>query len=327
LVNDFKDYGWYDVEEHVGVLNGESKPDFSKKILISTYHSVTKRPQSFFEPYKAMIVDEAQVQANNSMMTISKKCVNTKYVVGFSGTLPSELICYKRIIGALGPVITRVTTKELQDRGIVSDLKIKGILLKYNTEFISNNKNREYHDEIKEIISYKNRNKVLKYIIDSVKLTDNTLILVQYIEHIKAIKEYLEEVYGKTHSIRVIYGKTKVEEREEIRLGIDDSESTILLATYSTVGAGFSTKNLKNLIFGSSYKKEIKVLQAIGRSLRKFLTKDYAQLFDICDDWRYITPKGNVIENTVYKHFVTRLGYYNEQSFKYVIEKVYIDSL
>ena len=98
---------------------------------------------------------------------------------------------------------------------------------------------------------------------------------------------------------------------------MDQEENLILLGTYATLSTGINIKRLHHVIFASSYKSKIKILQSIGRGLRTHETKEKMVLWDVVDDLRYTTRNGTKGKNHVYKHFEERLKFYNEQEFKF----------
>ena len=76
-------------------------------------------------------------------------------------------------------------------------------------------------------------------------------------------------------------------------------------------------KNIKNIIFTSPSKSVIRVLQSIGRGLRKAEDKDMVTVYDIGDD---LTWKGK--KNYTLEHMVERIKMYNEENFNYKLVKV-----
>ena len=68
MYSDFQDYGWDDLEDHVEMLYSGKKPTFKKEILISTWQSLEKEDQEFFEVYDACVVDEC-VNENTMILT------------------------------------------------------------------------------------------------------------------------------------------------------------------------------------------------------------------------------------------------------------------
>lgn len=330
LVNQFyqdcKDYGWSACESYTDILYSGKKPDWSKPILISTWQSLYKKPISFFENFKTVLVDETHNSKSNSVKSILEKCINAEYRLGFTGTLPTDKIDIYTIYGYLGNKIFDITSKELMDRGILSQMKIANLLLKYSQEEIDVNKHRTYDEEVRFLIEHPKRNGVLKYIIDHIKPEENTLILCYMIEHLKAIKKYLQEKYP-NREIQEIYGEVDADKREEIRLDLENKEGVIIIGTFSTMSTGINLKKLHHIIFASSYKSKIKVLQSIGRGLRTHETKSKLILWDIVDDLTYIKKTGNIGKNYVYEHFEQRLEYYKTQGFSFINKNIMVENL
>ena len=71
------------------------------------------------------------------------------------------------------------------------------------------------------------------------------------------------------------------------------------------------------MVFASPSKSKIRVLQSIGRGLRKSETKSKATLLDIADDLQWKSKKNYTLE-----HFAERIKMYNEERFDYKIYKV-----
>jgi len=312
MYSDFKDYGWEDEKDFVDKLYSGQELT-GKPVLISTYQSLAKKSPEFFNKFDAVIVDEVHSAKAISIQQILKHCKNAEYRIGLTGTLPSNDADKWTLFGFIGPVIYDLSSKELIDQGILSQISINNLILKYPNSML---KSRiDYQQEVKDIIDYKNRNKALDYIIENSDKSHNTLILVQRIEHLKEVREYLQTKYSE-YTVYDIYGDTEASHREKIRKEIELKGSVLLVATFSTLSQGVNIKRLHNIVFFSSYKSEIKIIQSIGRGLRKHDTKEKMILWDCVDDLRY--RDGNkMIKNYAYKHWTNRKSYYEEQGFSY----------
>jgi superfamily II DNA or RNA helicase len=251
-----------------------------------------------------------------SIQAIAKNCVNAKYRIGYTGTLNTSECDKMTITGYIGPCLFKMKSNDLIDRGILSKIKIANILLKYPEDVINKNKNRPYEEEVRTINEYEDRNKVFDWIFSNIKDGENTLILCTQISHLEKLQKYLEEKLDDKYLIENIYGKTDVEEREHLRKLMDTEKNMILIGTYATMATGINIKRLHNIIFASSYKSKIKVLQGIGRGLRKHEDKDGMILWDLVDDLVYTTRNGTKYNNYVYEHWLERMKYYEESGFK-----------
>lgn len=82
----------------------------------------------------------------------------------------------------------------------------------------------------------------------------------------------------------------------------------IIVASFGTTSTGWSVRNLHNVIFGFPSKSFIRVVQSIGRGLRRSSTKSHCVLYDVVD---------NINENNfAWNHFLERVKIYTEQQFK-----------
>lgn len=335
MFSDFREYGWWDNYDDVSLLYGNSKHyDPNKKILISTWQSIHKKGQRFFEQFDAVLVDETHNAKSTSIQTVLKKCVNAEYKLGMTGTLPTEKIDRFNIFGYLGPVIYKLRSHELISRGFLTDIRIVNMFVRYSNKDVKDNKSRKYADEISFITKNGKRNKVLKHIISSnhVKDCENILILAQRLNHIDAIEKYLSDKYP-DRKILKISGVTNPDERERIRQYVECNNGVILVATYGTLSTGVNIPKLHHVIFASFYKSKIKVLQSIGRGLRLHKSKKIIFIWDIIDDMRWKKKTKNTSNkpsygyNYAFKHYLERKVFYDEQRFKCINKEIKLEEL
>lgn len=315
IFSDFVEYGWAQCSNHTEKLYSGEKPTFGKDVLITTYQSLMKRPASFFAKYNAIINDEAHTVKSTELQKIARKCVNADFRIGLTGTLPKVDADLYNITGMLGPVIYKLKSKKLIDSGVLSNIKIVNTFLKYPKEIDEKGRRRQYQDEINLIIKSPERMKVFDYIFNNIKDGQNSIILVDRIEHLNAIEEYIENNISDKYQLYIIHGGVKANVREQIRKVMDKESNVIMVATYATLSTGINIKRIHNVILGSSSKSEIRVLQTIGRGLRTHSEKNGVVIWDLIDDFSYKNRNGNLTKNHVYKHFEERYKYYKEQEF------------
>lgn len=114
-----------------------------------------------------------------------------------------------------------------------------------------------------------------------------------------------------------VYGNTETKTREEIRGIVENEKNAIIIASYGTFSTGINIRNLHNIVFASPSKSRVRVLQSIGRGLRKGDNKDSVLIFDIADDISYLSR-----QNFTYRHFQQRLNIYKTEELNYKVEKV-----
>lgn len=328
--NDFIDYGFTDISRETDKLYAKYSNEFNKDnirpILISTYQSLISKPNSFFKIFDCVIVDECHGvrSESKSLQKILKLCSNAEYRYGFTGTMPLENADVFTLVGYIGPVIYDIGAKELIDKGILSQIKIANLILKYPLESVKECKGRGYDYELKYILNYKPRNKVLDFIINNTPSNQNTLILLSRIEtHLKPVVDYLKVAFPNKR-IRVIHGGVDAVERENVRSILEKENGIILVASYKTVSTGMNVKNLHQIVFFSSYKSRSTVLQSVGRGLRKHKSKDKLIVYDVVDDLGYQSKRNVVYNNHIYLHWLERLKFYKQQGFAFVNKHINI---
>ena len=329
--NMIDDYGWKNFNNMAYTLNKDTPQKekdaifnvngMDKAFLITTWQSVQRKGPEFFDQFNAIIIDEVHgvTESGKVLANIAKLSYGAKYKIGLTGTLGENEADKQAVLGFIGPIVYQVKSKLLMDMGILSPIEIKNVICRYPAKIQNLVKGASYDKEVTIIEEHEPRNVIISDIIRSTSNTqDNVLLLVKHHEHLKLVKDHLDYHFGKTHVIEIIHGKISAKKREEIRVTMNKSRNYILLATFASAGTGMNIPNIDHVIFAASYKSKIKVLQSIGRGLRKSAGKDKMTLWDIVDDFSTIQGTGRrVKKNNVYKHFEKRLEYYVDQEFEY----------
>jgi len=314
MTNDFVDYGMDRNLIH-NIKAGEEKQT-NKPIVISTWQSLYKMPQSYFDQYSVVIGDECHLFKAKSLTNIMEKLVDCPYKFGFTGSLDNTEMHKLVLEGLFGPVKQFVNTKQLIDAGNLAKLKIKCLILKYPKEDCQLVRSMKYQDEVDWIVRNDKRNNFIKNLALSQK--GNTLLLYQFVDkHGRVLYDLVRKGAQDGRKIFFVSGGTSAEDRETIR-GITEREnSAIIVASLGTFSTGINIRNLHNIIFSSPSKSRIRNLQSIGRGLRQSSTKNEATLIDISDDLRY-----NNSINYALKHFAERVKLYNSESFNYKLYNI-----
>ena len=127
----------------------------------------------------------------------------------------------------------------------------------------------------------------------------------------------ISEAADNKRKVFYVSGKTPADTREEIRAITETEKDAILVCSYGTFSTGINIVNLHNIIFASPSKSQIRVLQSIGRGLRKGNNKTSAVFYDIADDMRHKNYM-----NFAIRHFYERINIYNEEKFSFKINEL-----
>ena len=307
MYKDFQDYG-FDSESYCHKIYSGREKISEYPVTITTWQSIYKLDRSFFEDYGVVIGDEAHLFKSKSLIQIMTKLHHAKYRFGFTGTLDGTQTHKWVLEGLFGPSYKIIRTSELMEKGHVSKLDIRCLVLKHKPKIFAT-----YEDEVQFIISHDKRNNFIKNL--SLDLKGNTLILFSRVEsHGKPLYELIYSAKKANRKVFFIHGGVDTEEREMVREITEREEDAIIIASYGVFSTGINIRNLHNVIFASPSKSRIRNLQSIGRVLRKGKNKTKAMLYDISDDCTYNSRK-----NYTLNHLIERIKIYNEEKFNYEI--------
>lgn len=309
LSSDFREYGFKgEIQE---IFHGQEHNHHT--IVITTWQSAKDFPKGWFHPFDLIIGDEAHTFNAKSLQRIMDSLENCMNRVGVTGSMNGAVVNELTLQGLFGAKKVLAKTKELQDKGYLAELKIKALLLQYSKEDRELVKKMDYVQERDFLIRNPRRNKFIRNLALSLK--GNTIVLFRNKEHGKVLYEVIQ-AQAKNRPVYFVDGDVDVEIREQIRKKINTDKDAIAVVSYGTFSTGINIVNLENIVFGSPSKGRIRVLQSIGRGLRKGGDKTVATLYDIVDDlsWkgRSVTHKNYMLE-----HFQERLNLYVAEQFPY----------
>lgn len=308
------DYGISDITK----WSGNNSPDLSKNILISNSQillSDVDSSISLLKEYDCVLVDECHKLKKKNSINSFIDGLKTPNRFGLTGTIPKEELDAWNVLGKLGPIIISKKSYDLRrDIGSISNVEVR--VLKFNHK----NKPKKYkpsvNEQYKPTGQYENeiefiygndwRNNTIVEI--SNKLNGNVLILVDRISHGESLKELFSESSKESY---FIHGEVPVEERAIIQNKMESQDNIVCIAMSEIFSTGISIKNLKYCVFMCIGKAYTRVLQSIGRTLRKHENKEKSVIFDITDNTKYSSD-----------HFKSRLNFYAEEKINYEIKEI-----
>ena len=312
MYSDFQDYGWSSETYCQKIYQGYDKK-ITKDVVISTWQSIYKMPKKYFEQFGCVIGDEAHMFKAKSLTGIMTKLYQCKYRFGLTGTLDGTQTHRLVLEGLFGGVEKITSTKELMESKTLANLNIKCVVLKHSDEDCEKVKGYSYSEEINYLALCNNRNNFITSLCN--RLDGNTLCLFQLVE--KHGVNLYNDMKNFDRKVFFVYGGTDTKTREEIRSITENEKNAIIVASYGTFSTGINIRNLHNIVFASPSKSRIRVLQSIGRGLRKSENKNSIELFDLSDDLSYKERP-----NFTLTHFNERLNIYNEEQFNYQIDRI-----
>jgi len=315
MYSDFKDYG-FDVDNNCHRIYSGKDKETDKDIVITTWQSIYKLHPVWFHEFGCIFGDEVHGFKSKSLSSIMNKAVNAEYRFGTTGTLDGTQVHKLVLEGLFGPVHRVTTTHELQQKDTLAKLDIDILLLQYSKEQCKEMEGKTYQEEIDFIVSNERRNKFISNL--AVDRNGNTLVLFNLVDrHGKVLRDLIETKLKDGQRLFYVSGETKTSDREQIRNIVEKQKNSIILASLGTFSTGINIKNIHNIIFASPSKSQIRVLQSIGRGLRKSDDGTDTHLFDIADDLHWKSRK-----NFTLLHSAERIKIYNNEKFPYKITQI-----
>ena len=230
----------------------------------------------FIQDVVCVIVDEvhmAKADALKTLLTGVMARVPIRW--GLTGTVPKEKFESQSLLVSLGPVISKLSASELQDRGVLAQCHVNIVQLIDHVEYA------EYQSELKYLLEEKGRLDAMAGLILQINKTGNTLVLV---DRVAAGTELVSRLGDKAVFVS---GATKSKTRQDEYDMVADSVDKIIVATYGVAAVGINIPRIFNLVLIEPGKSFVRVIQSIGRGIRKAEDKDHVQIWDITSTCKF----------------------------------------
>jgi superfamily II DNA or RNA helicase len=218
---------------------------------------------------------------------------------GLTGTIPKDDHEAVGCVCSLGPVVGNLTSKELQDKGVLADLDISILQLQDGTLGFSS-----YAQELKWLVTDPKRIDQISQIINGFAENGNTLVLIDRIKTGEMLTE-------RNSDWAFVRGSMKTQDRQDEYAEISEMDNKVIVATYGVAAVGINIPRIFNLIMLEPGKSFVRVIQSIGRGIRKAQDKDYVQVVDLTSNLKYSK-----------RHLTKRKAFYREQNFRHSVTKV-----
>ncbi len=294
FIGDMDEYG-IDIS-NIGRVNSNFK-EFDKDIVVSTWQSM-KNNLGQMTRFTTVIIDEVHGAKADKVLELLGACPQAKFRIGMTGTMPTDPLEYKNVLSLLGPVLIQYTGKDLANMGYISHCTVKRILVKYEDDL--NDKQNDYPFVKDVIFPNPYRLGLIKHLV--MKSKNSVLILIEKIEKEgEVLEEILTEAFPKKKVV-FLSGRDKAVIRDKARKLMNVSNNMVIIATFPIFQQGVNIKSLRTIILASSTKSFIRVIQSLGRALRKHVSKEVggAELWDICDQTKYLKEHGEKRE----RHYI-----------------------
>ena len=253
----------------------------------------------FIENVVCLIIDEVHMAKADVLKTLlTSVFAKTPIRWGLTGTIPKAKHESQSIFVSIGPLIGKLSASELQEKGVLAQCHVNIVQLKDDVEFTN------YQSELKHLLEDSKRLDTIANLINTIKDSGNTLVLV---DRVNAGKELIDRLPDAVF----VSGETKLTERKEEYDEIATSDDKVIVATYGVASVGINIPRIFNLVLIEPGKSFVRVIQSIGRGIRKAEDKDFVQIWDITSNCKFAK-----------RHLTQRKSFYNEANYPFDMEKL-----
>ena len=297
-------------ELDVGVYYGDRK-NLNKTHTICTWQSLNildKKSQDddallslaeFLDGVSTVIVDEVHMaKADVLKKLLTQNLSGAPIRWGLTGTIPKADHEYQALRASLGDVINHISAYDLQQMGVLSNCHVNVMQTAEWKEFGS------YAEELKYLVTNEDRMTYVSDMIKGIAETGNTLVLVNRIDSGKFIIEKIPEAVFVSGEVKTTARKAEYDE-------IKTSDNKIIVATFGVAAVGINIPRIFNLVLLEPGKSFVRVIQSIGRGIRKADDKDFVQIWDITASTKYAK-----------RHLTERKKFYKDAKYPFEIKKV-----
>jgi superfamily II DNA or RNA helicase len=294
----------------VGVFFGDRK-EFGRTHTICTWQSLnvllknTKNHEAeitiheFLQDVVCVIVDEVHMAKADALKTLLTGVMGQVPIRwGLTGTIPKEQYEFMSIRCSLGNVIGKLSANELQQQGVLAQCHVNIVQLMDHVEYTN------YQSELKYLLESKERIDYISEMIKRIAESGNTLILVDRVAAGQALTERIQDAV-------FVSGATKAAERQDEYDDVAISDGKVIVATYGVAAVGINIPRIFNLVLIEPGKSFVRVIQSIGRGVRKAEDKDFVQIWDITSTCKFAK-----------RHLTQRKAFYKEAKYPFTVEKV-----
>lgn len=239
-----------------------------------------------------------QIKADALKNLLTGPFANIPIRWGLTGTIPKDEVDRNTLKICIGEVVNQVTAASLQKKGILAQCKVNIVQIQDAVEFPN------YPSELKYLTTNQKRIDKIAGMVDNISQGGNTLILVDRIAAGNMLEELIE------NSV-FISGSVKVSDRKEHYDDVSSMNDKIIIATYGVAAVGINIPRIFNLVLIEPGKSFVRVIQSIGRGIRKAEDKDSVQIWDITSSCKFAK-----------RHLTKRKSFYREAQYPFTITKI-----
>lgn len=297
----------------VGVFYGDRK-EWDRTHTICTWQSLTTFAKKgrredldlnimdFLKGVVCVMVDEVHsAKATELKELLCGPMAHIPIRWGLTGTVPKEEFEFLSLLASLGPVVGEIRAADLQEKGVLANCHVEVVQLRDDhVEF------RTYPEEYDFLVTDPQRLAFIGEYCKALAELGNTMILVDRIETGKILEQHIP------NSV-FVSGSTKSKDRKKEYKEVQQADGKVIIATYGVAAVGINIPRIFNLVLVEAGKSFVRVIQSIGRGIRKAQDKDAVHIVDMCStakfSARHLAKRKTFYKDADYPFSITKLDY------------------
>jgi superfamily II DNA or RNA helicase len=264
----------------------------------SRNHEVDITIGEFLQDVVCVMVDEVHMAKADALKTLlTGVMAHVPIRWGLTGTIPKEDYEFVSLKCSIGDVIGRLSASELQEQGVLANCHVNVLQLVDHVEY------KDYQSELRYLLETEERLNYIAKLVESIRKSGNTLVLVDRIAPGRALIEKIKDAV-------FVSGGTKADDRKEQYDDIATMDDKVIVATYGVAAVGINIPRVFNLVLIEPGKSFVRVIQSIGRGIRKAEDKDFVQIWDITSTCKFAK-----------RHLTKRKQFYKDAAYPFIVEK------
>jgi len=257
---------------------------------------------AFLEGVICVMIDEVHNAKADALKTLlTGVMANVPLRWGLTGTIPKEQFEFQSIRCSIGEVVNRLAASTLQEAGHLSNCHVKVLQTQETQDY------KTYQAEMQHLVTNTERLDWMADTCSAIRTAGNTLILVDRITTGKELAARIQD------SVFVSGSMSKAADRKEQYDEMAESSDKVIIATYGVAAVGINIPRIFNLVLLEPGKSFVRVIQSIGRGIRKAKDKDFVQIWDITSACKFSK-----------RHLAKRKVFYKEANYPFSVEKINI---
>lgn len=249
-------------------------------VIITTLYSRRKKPEfkQLIPQIVGFVADECHHSSSTSWYDVLNLMTNAVIRLGLTGTVNKDNpVNEMRLYSCTGTIINKITNEFLIEKGFSA--KPICILFTVTTPELEG---ETYSDAYNMgVVESEERLDYITQICEKETKSNNVvLILVEHLDHGKFIQEELEKLKKRVFFTN---GQLSSEVRQQLLNDLKDNKIDVLIST-SILDEGVDVSNINAVIYARGMKSTRKLLQGIGRGLRKKEDGSKLRFYDFIDD-------------------------------------------